>query len=403
MGFGAEMEMRMYVTGEDEGDDALEEEHSPGGIVIESLLNIRTVASLTMEESKLREYNEALRAEDPTPMKTNFVKGSGFGLGQLFQMWGIALMFWFGAWLLHNNPDKYEFRDFIIAMFALFFSLYGLTLAFEGATDRRRAKLAADRIFDLTDRKSAIDPLSEEGSKGVSSIVKEFPMPKPNETLTSTDKKSPTHGSKKRLGAADDDVAASPDGSPSKTTSKKKITAKVHEKSRKAEHHKKYHSSRKQHTEDASKNESAAETDREPSKPHSSKKNKLAADTEDRPVHHSSKILAPTEETSSKSTSKKNLAVDANDKKHHSKKNLAAPFESPSKADFQEKIAADNKPAKTKNHHHSSKKLTSPAESPSQTESEKKAATDEPGKGHTKHKSHKKHAHSDKSQSKPKS
>jgi ATP-binding cassette subfamily B (MDR/TAP) protein 1 len=178
MGFGAEMEMRMYVTGEDEGDDTLEEEHSPGGIVIESLLNIRTVASLTMEESKLREYDEALRAEDPTPMKTNFVKGSGFGLGQLFQMWGIALMFWFGAWLLHNNPDKYEFRDFIIAMFALFFSLYGLTLAFEGATDRRRAKLAADRIFALTDRKSAIDPFSEEGSKGVTSIVKEFRMPK---------------------------------------------------------------------------------------------------------------------------------------------------------------------------------------------------------------------------------
>ena len=153
----------MYV-GTDEGDDDEDlDEHSPGGIVIESLLNIRTVASLTMEESKLVEYNEALRHEDPTPIKTNFVKGSGFGTGQLFQYFGLALMFWFGAWLLHRFPETYEFRDFIIAQFALFFSMYGLTVALEGATDRKKAKLAADRIFDLTARKSAIDPLQRDG------------------------------------------------------------------------------------------------------------------------------------------------------------------------------------------------------------------------------------------------
>ena len=86
------MEMRMYVKSEDEGDDTVEEEHSPGGIVIESLLNIRTIASLTMEESKLDEYTDALLAEDPKPIQTNFLKGSGFGLGQFFQMWGMGLM-----------------------------------------------------------------------------------------------------------------------------------------------------------------------------------------------------------------------------------------------------------------------------------------------------------------------
>jgi hypothetical protein len=52
-------------------------------------------------------------------------------------------------------------------MFSLLFSLYGVAVAAEGATDRERAKLAARRIFDLTDRDSAIDPLSAEGKKGV--------------------------------------------------------------------------------------------------------------------------------------------------------------------------------------------------------------------------------------------
>ena len=162
MGFGAEMEMKMYMKGEDEGDDdMLDNEHSPGGIVIESLLNIRTIASLTLENTKLREYHDALWAENRKPLLNNFLKGSGFGLGQFFQFWGIALMFWFGAWILHNHHDKFSFRDFLICMFGLFFSIYGLTVALEGATDRKRAKLAADRIFTLIDRQSAIDPLSE--------------------------------------------------------------------------------------------------------------------------------------------------------------------------------------------------------------------------------------------------
>jgi ATP-binding cassette subfamily B (MDR/TAP) protein 1 len=164
LGFGAEMEMRMYVTGVDEGNDAElpEDERSPGGIVMESLLNIRTVAALTLEEVKLREFSEALDAENPRPIVNNYLMGAGFGLGQFFQFWGLALMFWFGGWLLHNHPENYSFRDFNISMFGLFFSLYGLTLALEGATDRKRAKIAAQRIFNLVDRESLIDPLKEE-------------------------------------------------------------------------------------------------------------------------------------------------------------------------------------------------------------------------------------------------
>lgn len=126
--------MQMYVTGEDEGDDTVEDEHSPGGIVVESLLNVRTTASLTMEEAKLKEFSDALKNQDQHPLLSNFIKGSGSGLGQFFQFWGLALMFWFGAWLLNRFPEKYDFRDFVICMFALFFSLYGLTLAFENAT-----------------------------------------------------------------------------------------------------------------------------------------------------------------------------------------------------------------------------------------------------------------------------
>jgi hypothetical protein len=74
-GFGAEMEMKMYM-GDDEGDDEHIDEHSPGGIVIETLSNIRTVASLTLEEKRAAEYFQALVDEDPRPIRTNAVKGT---------------------------------------------------------------------------------------------------------------------------------------------------------------------------------------------------------------------------------------------------------------------------------------------------------------------------------------
>ena len=45
------------------------------------------------------------------------------------------------------------------------FSLSGLGAAMAGATDREKAKEASRRIFELVDRQTAIDPLSDEGKK----------------------------------------------------------------------------------------------------------------------------------------------------------------------------------------------------------------------------------------------
>lgn len=93
MGFGAEMEMKLYL-GEDDGDLGDIQEHSSGGIVVETLVNIRTVSSLTIEDMRSSEFSKALHEEDPTPIKSNFIKGCATGLGQFIQQWGVALMFW---------------------------------------------------------------------------------------------------------------------------------------------------------------------------------------------------------------------------------------------------------------------------------------------------------------------
>jgi ATP-binding cassette subfamily B (MDR/TAP) protein 1 len=167
LAFGAEMEMKTYL-GEDEGDaDDEPDKSSPGGIAIETLSNIRTVASLTLEESRAAEYKEALAREDPFPVRTSIATGSGAGIGQFVQIWGMGFMFWWGGWLLYKYPETYSYREYLISMFSMFFSLYGLAIAAQGAVNRDKAKLAAHRIFELVDRKSLIDPISEEGKKEV--------------------------------------------------------------------------------------------------------------------------------------------------------------------------------------------------------------------------------------------
>lgn len=161
---GAEAEQKMYF-----GDDidTGEDKKKSGIIVVESLSNIRTVASLTLEETRAEQYCIALQEEDPAPLRSNFVKGVTTGIGPLFQYSSFGLLFWAGGTFIANHPTLYTFRGFNISMFTLIFGLSGVAAAAQGATDRPKALLAAQRTFDLIERRSEIDPLSQEGKKDI--------------------------------------------------------------------------------------------------------------------------------------------------------------------------------------------------------------------------------------------
>jgi ATP-binding cassette subfamily B (MDR/TAP) protein 1 len=166
MGFGAHMEMKMYLGEDDGGDNTKENEVGPGAIVVETLLNIKTVASLTIQKMRAAEYKEALMRQNPTSIKENGLKGFYAGLGLFIQMWGMGLMFWWGAYCLNRWPNQFNStRDFFISTFSLLFSLSGLSAAIMGATDQEKAKQAANRIFALIDTEGDINALSKEGKR----------------------------------------------------------------------------------------------------------------------------------------------------------------------------------------------------------------------------------------------
>lgn len=74
-------------------------------------------------------------------------------------------MFWWGGWLLYRFPSTYTFRDMLVSLFGMMFGFTGLGIAMQDLTDSEKAKAAANRIFELIDRVSEIDPLSDEGKK----------------------------------------------------------------------------------------------------------------------------------------------------------------------------------------------------------------------------------------------
>jgi ATP-binding cassette subfamily B (MDR/TAP) protein 1 len=161
MGFATAVHTKAML-GNDEGtDDAAEGLNSPGGIVVETLLNMRTVSALSLEKQRYEDYKNALLHSEPNIVRQSLMGGVTMGLSMFIQQWINALQMWFGGYLLFNYD--YEFKDFLISNFAVLFGLFGLGAAFQDISDRKEVEKSAGRIFYLLDRKSQIDPMSKEG------------------------------------------------------------------------------------------------------------------------------------------------------------------------------------------------------------------------------------------------
>ena len=160
LGLAAKIRMGRMKVG------AKEDDVSPDKIAIETLVDMRTVASLNIEEIKKKEYSAALKSKQPSFLNGACKSGSSGGFAQLAQFWSMGLLFWWGGYILSTYPDTWSYRDFLMAMFALLVSISGTALGSSaGTTDKKSAEEAADRIFSLIDRESAIDPLSKAGTK----------------------------------------------------------------------------------------------------------------------------------------------------------------------------------------------------------------------------------------------
>ena len=60
---------------------------SPGGIAMESLLNIKTIASLNLERDRYSQFQGAIEREEGKQFLSSLKAGSSSGFGILIQQW----------------------------------------------------------------------------------------------------------------------------------------------------------------------------------------------------------------------------------------------------------------------------------------------------------------------------
>ncbi|XP_009569142.2 ATP-dependent translocase ABCB1 isoform X2 [Cuculus canorus] len=139
---------------------ALEE---AGRISTESVENIRTVASLAREEAFYERYVTSLNGPYRDSLKKAPLYGFTYGIAQCADYFINAAVFRFGAWLIVHCLSNFE--NVFIVFSSIIFAAMNVGQSASLAPDYGKAKISAQRIFQLLDRKPLIDSYSEEGEK----------------------------------------------------------------------------------------------------------------------------------------------------------------------------------------------------------------------------------------------
>ncbi|NWI40354.1 MDR1 protein, partial [Picathartes gymnocephalus] len=143
-----------------EDQKALEE---AGRISTESVENIRTVASLTREEAFYETYVASLNRTYRKSLKKAPFYGFTYGIAQCSEYFINAAVFRFGAWLIANCLSNFE--NVFIVFSSVIFAAMNVGQSASMAPDYGKARMSAQRIFQLLDRKPLIDSYSEQGEK----------------------------------------------------------------------------------------------------------------------------------------------------------------------------------------------------------------------------------------------
>uniref|UniRef100_F6URM6 Multidrug resistance protein 1A n=1 Tax=Ciona intestinalis TaxID=7719 RepID=F6URM6_CIOIN len=161
--------LQMKVLTGQAGDESKAFEKA-GTLATEATTNIRTVASLTREQTFHDNYRDALILPQKKSMRKAHVYGITFGFSQCIVFFAYAATFRFGAWLVDQN--LMTFNNVFKVLMAVIFGAFAVGQTSSFAPDYAAAKIAASRLFKLFDRKPSIDSYNKGGATPVSVNIK---------------------------------------------------------------------------------------------------------------------------------------------------------------------------------------------------------------------------------------
>ncbi|GBB85298.1 hypothetical protein RclHR1_11860005 [Rhizophagus clarus] len=127
-----------------------------GQIVHQSVSNIRTIASLSLENTFYKVYDKLVSEPHKIAIKGTLIASAGFGVSQAMMFWFYSLAFWYGSQLVKSQ--EYTVPKMFNVLFAIAFSASSLGQISSFSPNISKAKIAALSIFEILDRKPNTSP-----------------------------------------------------------------------------------------------------------------------------------------------------------------------------------------------------------------------------------------------------
>jgi ATP-binding cassette subfamily B (MDR/TAP) protein 1 len=146
------------TSGNKKNNDA---DTAAGSLLSEAIGSIRTVASFSMEVALNTLYSGYLNVSKDADVKIGIVGGAALGVSQGAMFLVLAFLFYIsGIWI---SEKKITFEEMFTVLMVIMLSTFAMGMAAQGATDGAKAKLSAQRVFKVIDRKPLIDATSGTG------------------------------------------------------------------------------------------------------------------------------------------------------------------------------------------------------------------------------------------------
>ena len=134
-------------------------------IAVESITNVRTVAGLRCESTMLELYSAELDKPHKAGKKKAHVRGFVYGFANSNFMFAYAVCFYYGAWLLVHDPDSVDTTTIWKVVIMVLQGGAMIGMSFTALMDVNTAFTAAEKIFEVLDRKPKIDANPAAGLK----------------------------------------------------------------------------------------------------------------------------------------------------------------------------------------------------------------------------------------------
>ena len=133
-------------------------------VAVESINNVRTVAGLCCEGKIKNDYSEALEEPSKNSRRNAHLRGLTYGIANSFMFFAYGSCFAYGGYLLVNGLLENPFDIWKVAVAVLTGGMM-VGMSFSSILDMQSLFFAADKIFEILDRKPLIDSNPAAGLK----------------------------------------------------------------------------------------------------------------------------------------------------------------------------------------------------------------------------------------------